>query len=82
MLRNVHHTSGNRPLKGPALGPTDKYTTLLPLAWPIKPVFHLRIFCTKPLFAEFSLVSNFFRSKNSRIQSYFLLFWNEKIRFV
>ena len=38
-LRNIQHTSGNRPLKGPALGSADKYTTL-----PIKPVFYLRIF--------------------------------------
>ena len=32
MLRNIQHTSGNRPLKGPALESADKYTTLLPLA--------------------------------------------------
>ena len=43
MLRKIQHTSGNRPLKGP-LGSTDKYITLLPLAWPIKPIFHFRIF--------------------------------------
>ena len=44
MLRNIQHTSGNRPLKGPALGSADKDTTLLPLVWSIKPVFHLRIY--------------------------------------
>ena len=44
MLCNVQHKSGNRPLKGPALGSAGKYTTLLPLAWLIKPVLHLRIF--------------------------------------
>ena len=32
MLHNIQHTSGNPPLKGPALGSADKYTTLLPLA--------------------------------------------------
>ena len=33
MLQNIQHTSGNWPLKGPALGSAgDKYTTLLPLA--------------------------------------------------
>ena len=31
-LRNIQHTSGNRPLKGPPLGSADKYTTLLQLA--------------------------------------------------
>ena len=31
-LRNIQHTSGNRPLKGPLLGSADKYTTLLQLA--------------------------------------------------
>ena len=51
MLRNIRHTSGNWPLKGPALGPANKYTTLLLLTWPIKPVFHLRIF---PCEATFS----------------------------
>ena len=32
----------------------------------------------KQLFVEFSLVSDFFRSKKSRIHSYFLLFSNKK----
>ena len=81
-LRNIQHTSGNRPLKGPALGSADKYTSLLPLAWPIKPVFHLQFFHTKQHFADFSLVIHYFRSKKSRIQSYFLLFSNEKSHFV
>ena len=44
MLHNIQHASGNWPLKGLALGSADKYTTLLPLAWLIKPVFHLQIF--------------------------------------
>ena len=35
--------SGNWPLKGPSLGSADKYTTLLPLAWPIKPEFNWQI---------------------------------------
>ena len=43
-LSNIHHASANRTLKGPVLGPADKYTTLLPLTWPIKPFFHFRIF--------------------------------------
>ena len=67
-LHNIQHIIGNRPLKGPTLGSADKYTTLLLLALPIKLVFHLQIF----------LVSNFFWSKQSRIQSYFLLLSNEK----
>ena len=66
-LRNIQRASGNRPLKGSTLG---------------TPVFHLRLFSTKRLFAEFSLVSNFFRSKKSRIKSYFSLFSNEKSRFI
>ena len=49
-LHNIQHTSGNRPLKGPALGSAHKYTTLLPLAWPIKPVFHLQIFSYETTF--------------------------------
>ena len=40
MLHNIQHASGNWP----ALGSNDKYTTLLPLAWLIEPVFHLQIF--------------------------------------
>ena len=32
MVHNVERVSGNRPLKGPALGSADKYNTLLPLA--------------------------------------------------
>ena len=67
MLRNVQHTSGNWPLKRLALGSADKYTTLLPLAWPIK-----------RLFAKFSLVSDFFRSKKSVIQSYFFIIFKQK----
>ena len=42
--------SGKRPLKWPVLGSADKYTTLLPLAWPIKPVFHLRMFLYEAAF--------------------------------
>ena len=40
-LRNIQYTSGNRTLKGLALGSADKCTTLLPSPWPIKPVFRL-----------------------------------------
>ena len=81
MLRSIQHTIGNQPLKWPALGSADKYTTLLPLVWRIKPVFHLEFFRKKRVFAKFSLVSDCFRSKKSRIQSY-LLFSNEKSRFL
>ena len=81
MLRNTQHTSGNQPLRA-RLGLADKYTNLFPLAWRIKPVSTCKFFRTKQLFAEFSLVSDFFGSKKSRIQSYFLLFSNEKSRFV
>ena len=76
-LRSIQHTIGNQPLKWPALGSADKYTTLLPLVWSIKPVFHLEFFRKKRFFAKVSLVSECFRSKKSRIQSY-LLFSNEK----
>ena len=41
---------GKWPLKGATLGSADKYTTLLPLAWPIKPVFHLHIFSYEATF--------------------------------
>ena len=40
---NIQHTSGSWPLKGPALGSADKYTTLLPLTWSIKLVFQWQI---------------------------------------
>ena len=40
-LRNIQHTSGNWPLKGPASGLADKYTTFFSLAWPIKPIYYL-----------------------------------------
>ena len=50
MLRNIQHTSGNQPLKGPTLGSADKYTTLLPLAWLIKLVFHLQFFLYEATF--------------------------------
>ena len=49
-LRSIQHASGNGSLKGPTLGSADKYTTLLPLAWPIKPAFHLRVFSYKATF--------------------------------
>ena len=50
MLHNIQHTSGNWPLKGPALGSNDIYTTLLPLARLIEPVFHLQIFLNEATF--------------------------------
>ena len=43
-IHNIQHGSGNQPLKGPALGSTDKCTTFLPLAWSIKPDFPLTNF--------------------------------------
>ena len=43
-LRNIEHTIENRSLKVPTLRSADKCTILLPLVWPIKPVFHLRFF--------------------------------------
>ena len=51
-LGNIQHASGNQPLKEPALGSGDKYTTLLPLAWTIKLVFHfgLRVFSYEATF--------------------------------
>ena len=50
MSYNIQHTTENQPLKGPALGSADKYTTLLPLAWLIKPVFNLKIFPYEAIF--------------------------------
>ena len=50
MLCNIQHASGNWPLKGLALGSDDKYTALFLLAWPIKSVFHLRIYSYKSNF--------------------------------
>ena len=50
-LCNIQYTSRNRPLKEPALGSADKYATLFPSAWPIKPVFHLRIFSYEATFS-------------------------------
>ena len=50
MLCNIQHTSGNQPLKGPTSGSANKYTTLLLLAWPIKPVFHLKCFLYEATF--------------------------------
>ena len=50
MVRNVQRKSGNQALKGPALESANKYTTLLLLPWPIKPVFHLRIFLYEATF--------------------------------
>ena len=47
----IQYTSRNRPVKDPALGSTDKYATLFPLAWPIKPDFHLRIFSYEATFS-------------------------------
>ena len=44
--------------------------------------FTCKFFHTKQLFAEFSLVSDFFRSKKGKIQSYVLLFFNEKYQFI
>ena len=44
MLHNIQHTSEMWPLNGPALRSADKYTTLLLLAWLIKPIFDLQIF--------------------------------------
>ena len=49
-IHNIQHTIGNWSLKWPALGSVDKYTTLLPLAWPIKPVFYLQIFSYEATF--------------------------------
>ena len=40
-LRNIQHTSENRPSKGSALRSANKYAILLPLAWPIKLVVQL-----------------------------------------
>ena len=77
-LRNIQHASGNRTLKGHALGSADKYTTLLPLAWPIKPVSTEEFFRSKRRFAEFYWLATFFEVIKSRIQSYFLSFSKEK----
>ena len=49
-IHNIQHASGNRPLKGPALGLADEYTILLLLVCSIKPVFYLHIFSYEATF--------------------------------
>ena len=78
MLRNIQHTSGNQSLRA-RLGLADKYTNLFPLAWRIKPVSTCKFFRTKQLFAEFSLVSDFFRSKKLGSNPTFYCFQAKKV---
>ena len=80
-LCNIQHTSGNRPSgKGPTLGSANKYTTLLPLAWLIKPVFHLRIFSFEATFLLNShWLATFFDIKKVGSNPTFYCFWKKKI---
>ena len=79
-LRNIQHTSGNRSLKGPALRSADKYTTLLPLAWPINPVFHLRIFFVRSDFLLYShWLATFFEVKKVGSNPTFYCFRTKKV---
>ena len=80
MLCNVQHKSGNRPLKGPALGSAGKYTTLLPLAWLIKPVLHLRIFSYEVTFLLNShWLATFFEVKKVGSILLFIVFKRKKL---
>ena len=56
-LPNIQHAIENRSLKGPALRSADKYTTLLDQ---LSRFSNEEFFRTRQLFAEFSLVRNFF----------------------
>ena len=76
-LRNIQHTSRNRPLKRPKLGSADKSLLCLRKLGQLSWFSTCKFFLTKRLFAEFLFVSDIFR----RIQSYFLLFSNEKSHF-
>ena len=80
-LRNIQHTNGNLPLKGPALGSADKYA-VASVSLVDQAGFPLANFVVR---SEFSVNSHwlatFFEINKSRIQSYFLLFSNEKGRF-
>ena len=78
-LCNIQHTSGNQSLKGPTLESADKYTTLLPLTWPIKPVFSLA-----PFFVQSNFLLNphwlatFFEVKKVGSNPTFYCFWMKK----
>ena len=51
-------------LKGPTLESADKFTTLLPFAWPIKPVFSLATFFIQSKFLlNFHWLATFFEVK-------------------
>ena len=79
-LRNIQYKSGNQSLKGPALGSAVKYTTLLSLAWPIKPVFHLQIFSFKATFCVNShWLATFFEVKKVESNPIFYCFRTKKV---
>ena len=50
--------SGNWSVKGPMLGSADKYASLLLLALPVKPVFHLQFFLNKATFFDVKKVGS------------------------
>ena len=76
----IQHVTGNRPLKGPALRSADKCTTLLQLAWLIKPVFHLRIFFVWSNFLLNShLLATFFEVKKVGSNPTFYCFQTKKV---
>ena len=61
--------------KRPKLGLADKYTTLIPLAWLIKPVFHLQIFSFEATFLLNShWLATFFEIKKVRSNPTFYCF--------
>ena len=78
LVQNIQHARGNRSLKGPTLGSADKYTTLLPLASPIKPVFHLRIFFVRSEFL-LSWLATFFEVKKVGSNPTFYCFRAKKV---
>ena len=80
MLCNIQHTSRNWPLKGHALGSTDKYTTLLPLACSIKLVLHLQFFFARSNFLLNShWLAMFFTVKKVGFNTTFYFFRMKKV---
>ena len=64
----------------PALGSADKYTTLLPLAWLIKPVLHLRFFSYEVTFLLNShWLATFFEVKKVGSNRTFYCFRSKKV---
>ena len=77
--RNIQSTIGNRPLKRPAWGSADKYTTLLLLAWSIKPVYHLNFFARSDFLLNFHWLADFFEVKKEESNPTFYCFRTQRV---